>query len=93
MLEFIEHIQASAAPVAFDFVSGIGDELQLIQDETGDNQRGVKELGLGDIRDPAVNNHGCVQYQRSQASCLPRKLDIRNQESEVIFGSDHDTDT
>ena len=60
-LDALEDIQAAPAAVALHGIGGIGDKLQLPQNELRDYQHAVEEAGFGDIGDAAVDDHRGVQ--------------------------------
>ena len=55
-----------AAPaVAAQLVGAVGDALQLLEHEAGDDQRLVDHPRLGDVGDPPVDHDRGVEHQRS----------------------------
>ncbi len=63
LLQAGQHFQAAPAAGADDRVVGIGDLLQLVQDEAGHDQHAFDEIGLDQVGDAAVNNNAGVQQQ------------------------------
>src|SRR5262249_47909962 len=61
LLDLLQDVETAAAAVALHRVGGIGDELQLLQDELRDDQRAVDEPGLADVGDAAVDDHARVE--------------------------------
>ena len=51
----------AAAAVALQRVGGVGDELQLLEDELRDHERAVEKAGLADVGDAAVDDHAGVE--------------------------------
>ncbi|OPZ95664.1 MAG: hypothetical protein BWY71_02165 [Planctomycetes bacterium ADurb.Bin412] len=90
-LHFVKDIEAAAAAIAFEAVGGIGDILQFIENEAGNDYRGIDDFGHGDIGNPAVNDDRGVQKERTDALDLFGKFDIGDDEAEIVLGL-HDED-
>src|SRR5262249_38103680 len=80
----LEDVQPAPPAVALDLVRAVGDALQLLQHETGDDQLGVDDPRFTDIGNPAVNNYAGVQNQRPRPLNLFRKLHIGDDEAELV---------
>src|SRR5581483_11162566 len=66
VLQPVDHGEAAAAPGAAHRVAGVGDALQLLEDEAGDDQAAGDEPGGDDVEDAAVDEHaGVDQHGRS----------------------------
>ena len=60
-LQLPENLQPSSPPVAAQRVGGVGDVLQLIEDEQRDEQLALDEAGSADVRDAPVNDDAGIQ--------------------------------
>src|SRR5262249_56974602 len=61
LLNLLQNVEAAAAAVALHRVGGIGDQLQLLQDELRDDQRAVDEPCLAHVGDAPVDDHARVE--------------------------------
>ena len=59
---FWRTVEAPAAPVALERIGGIGDLLELLQNELGDYQRPVHETRLANVGDAAVDDDAGIEY-------------------------------
>ena len=60
-LHALEHVEAAAAALALGSVGGVGDDLELAEDELGDDHGAVNESGFGDVCDATVDDDGGVE--------------------------------
>ena len=77
LLEPVEDVQPAAAAVPAELVGAVGDPLQLLEDEPGDDQRLVDDAGLGDVGDPAVDDDRGVEDQRPASPSPPWRTPCR----------------
>ena len=61
LLDLLQNVEAAAAAIALQRVGGVGDELQLLEDELRNHQRAVEEPGLADVGNAAVDDHAGVE--------------------------------
>jgi hypothetical protein len=59
-LDALQDFQAASAALAFQRIGGIGNKLELVQNELRDDYGSVEKLGVGDIGDAAVDDHAGV---------------------------------
>jgi len=64
---------------------GVGDVLQLGEDEPGHDELIVEDVGFHQVGNAAVNNHAGIQNVRFKPFDLLGKLHVRNDEAKVIF--------
>ena len=61
LLDLLQDVEAAAAAVALQRVGGIGDQLQLLEDELRDHERAIEKAGLADVGDAAVDDDAGVE--------------------------------
>ena len=60
-LEALENFKAAAATLALERIGRIGDQLKFVEDETGNAERAIEEMGFADVGDAAVNEDAGVE--------------------------------
>ena len=60
LLDAVQNIEPPPAPGPLERIGGIGNVLQFLQDELGDDDRSVEELCFADVGNPAVDDHAGV---------------------------------
>src|SRR5262249_6230012 len=85
-LHALEDVQAAASAVALDLVPAVGDTLQLLEHKARHDQLGVDNPRITNIGNPAIDDDTRVQDQRPRPLNLFGKLDIRNNEAELLLG-------
>ena len=60
-LNALQDIEPAPAAVALHGIGGIGDQLQLTQDELRNHQDAIEKAGFGDVGDAAIDNHAGVE--------------------------------
>ena len=63
-----------------------------MQHESGHNQRRIEQPRLGQIGDPAVDDHAGVEQQRPRALHLLGEFHVRNDETKVAARLEQETD-
>ncbi len=86
LLQAVQDIEAAAAAVAPELVGAVGDALQFLKDEPGDDKLLVDDAGFGDVGDAAVDDDGGVEHERSGPLDLLGELDVGDDEAEVVLG-------
>ena len=76
----------AAAAVAAQLVGAVGDALQLLEHEAGDDHRLVDHAGLGNVGDPAVDHDRGVEHERTRPFDLFREFHVGDDEPKVILG-------
>jgi hypothetical protein len=66
--------------------------LQFIEDEARLDQFALHEAGLGNVRDPAVDDHGGIEDHRPAALLLFGEFHVRNDEADVVLGLNDEAD-
>src|SRR6056297_1755957 len=82
----VQDIQSTTSPSSSQFLAAVGDALQFAECKAGNDQLIVKDAGVHQIFNPAVNHDAGVEHQRLEAFHLAYKFDVRDQEPEVVFG-------
>ena len=60
-MEALEYLKAAAAALALERIGGIGDQLKFVEDETGNAERAIEEMGFADFGDATVNEDAGVE--------------------------------
>src|SRR5690606_5647319 len=71
LLHPVEDVQAAAAAVTLEHVGGVGDVLQFLQDEAGNQQGAFKKAGTSHVGDAAVDDDACVQNLKARVGRAP----------------------
>ncbi len=87
-----EHLQAAASAGADDGVVGIGDFLQFVEDESGDDERALDEIGFEKVGDAAVNNNAGVEEEEVFGLGLGGEADVGDDEGEILLVAAHGQD-
>ena len=61
LLDALQHFEAAASALALQRIGGIGDELKFVQNELRNDESAVDELGFGNVRHTAVNDHAGIE--------------------------------
>ena len=95
-LHALEHIEPAASSLAFGAVLGVGDHLQLAQDELGDDERAFEKSCLSHVGDAAVDDGAGVQYLDvalgGTAFCVEEIAERVEVEQVSLAGSDDQAD-
>jgi hypothetical protein len=78
-LEALEYLKAAAAALALERIGGIGDQLKFVEDETGNAERAIEEMGFADVGDAAVNEDAGVEKFRGRQIARGRNRDRMRQ--------------
>ena len=57
----LKNVEPLPAPVALEGIRGIGDVLQFVEDELGNEENSVEKPSFAHIRDAAVDDHAGVE--------------------------------
>src|SRR5713226_1803136 len=94
-LQTLQDVEAAAAPVSFQRVGGVCDQLQFAQHELRSYDDAVEKTGFGDVRDPAVNNDAGIEDLVAFLA-LPLASKDASQSGQVeqvaVVGADHQAD-
>src|SRR5262249_7836249 len=94
LLNLLQDVEAAAPAVALERIGGVGDELQLFQDELRNDERAVDEAGLAHVGDAAVDDDAGVEHLvapfgtgRPEQARQPRRL-----EPFAVLAADHEAE-
>lgn len=85
-LEAGDHVEASATSGTLEGVGGVGELLEFVNDEVGDDHRGLDKPCACDVGDSAIDEGGGVEEDGADATDLLGEFDVRNDEAEVVLG-------
>ena len=71
-METLEDFKAAAAALALERIGGIGDQLKFVEDETGNAERAIEEMGFADFGDATVNEDAGVDKFQPRKTRLTR---------------------
>jgi hypothetical protein len=78
-LEALEDFKAAAATLALERIGRIGDQLKFVEDETGNAERAIEEVGFADFGDATVNEDAGVEKFQGRQRALGRNRDRMRQ--------------
>ncbi len=61
LLDLVQDVQAPAAARPLEAVRGIGDVLELVQNELGHQERALQKAGLAEVRHAPVDDHAGIK--------------------------------
>src|ERR1035437_6547010 len=89
VLKAVEHFEAASSTRSFDGIGGIGNLLEFVQHEAGDDGQAFNEFRLDEVGDPAINDHARVEQQQILRFVLRHEPDIRNDERKIFLVAAH----
>src|SRR5262249_45360277 len=88
-LDPVEHLQAASPPRALDRIRRIRDLLQLFQHKSWKHDQSFNEVGLDQVRDPAVDHYARIQQQQVVRFVLRRESHVRDDQRKILLVASH----
>ena len=82
--EEADFFETAFAAIGFDGVAGIGEALEFVKDEAGDDEGGREEAGGHEGLDPTVDDDVGIEQERLAFGAVAAEANVGNDDSELV---------